>query len=121
MINVTLYVLLLVPYIVGLVTLIERKKILNMIGEYVTDAVYQMLNEQMEMWLVKEPDKTAKAIEPLMSKVVDDLIKRYQQNPEKFTNEPVIKTPFGKIPMSLIMQFLGKGAAQKAEELNPFG
>jgi len=120
--NYVLWVLVLAPYLSGLIALVERKKIMRAISDYVTDAVYQMLQDQLKMWLVDDREKTVQVLKPVMKELVSDLIKDYQKNPSAATGEATIKLPFiGKVPLSVVMNFLGKsGATQKAVEENPF-
>ncbi len=120
--DVVLVVLLALPYFFGLITLVERKRIVEWISDYVVQAVYQMIQEQMKMWLVDDREQTVKVLKPLMSELVNELIKEYQKNPEKLEpGEKMVKLPIvGKVPLSLVMQFLGKQGMQKAEEMNPF-
>ncbi len=56
--NVVLWVLVLAPYAMGGLMFLERKRIVEWISGYVTDAVYSMIEEQMRLWLVDDRKKT---------------------------------------------------------------
>jgi len=121
--NVVLWMLVLAPYVTGAVMFIERKRIVEWISGYVTDAVYSMIQEQLKMWLIDDRDKTVQVLKPLLKQLFDEMLKEYQKNPPAASGELMIKLPFiGKVPASLLMNILGKsGATQKAvEEANPF-
>jgi len=121
--NTVLWILVLAPYVSALIALVERKRIMRAIGDYVTDAVYQMLQEQLKMWLIDDREKTVEVLRPLMKELINDMIKEYQKNPPAAAGEPVIKLPFiGKVPLSVLLNILGKsGGTQKVvEEANPF-
>ena len=121
--NIVLWVLVLAPYVSAVIALIERKRIMRAIGEYVTDAVYQMLQDQLKMWLIDDRDKTVQVLKPLMKELVNELLKEYQKNGPAAAGELTIKLPFiGKVPVSVLMNILGKSAGTQkvAEEVNPF-
>jgi len=120
--NFVIWILVLAPYASGLIAVLERKKIMRAISDYVTDAVYQMLQDQLKMWLVDDREKTVQVLKPLLKELVDNMIKDYQKNPPAM-GEQTIKLPFiGKVPLSVVLSFLGKSApvAEKAVEENPF-
>jgi len=122
--NAVLWILVLAPYVSAAIAFAERKRILRAISDYVTDAVYQMLQDQLKMWLVDDRDKTVQVLRPLMKDLVNDLIKEYQKNGTAAApGELTVKLPFiGKVPVSVLMSILGKSpATQKVvEEANPF-
>ncbi len=58
-----------------------------------------------------------------MKDLIDELLKEYQRNPPAGAGEQMIKLPIiGKVPLSFLMNFLGKAPAAKeaVEEANPF-
>jgi len=121
--SIAIWVLLLAPYIAGAVMFAERKRILEWLSGYITDAVYSMIQEQLKMWLVDDREKTVQVLKPLLKELFDEMLKEYQKNPPAAAGEAMIKLPFiGKVPASLLMNLLGKsGATQKVvEEANPF-
>jgi len=107
----------------GAVMFAERKRIMEWIAAYVTDAVYTMIQDQMRMWLIDDRKKTVEVLRPLLKDLIDDLLREYQRNPPAGAGEQMIKLPIiGKVPVSLLMNFLGKAPAAKeaVEEANPF-
>jgi len=121
--SIAIWILVLAPYAGGLLMFLERKRIIEWLSGYITDAVYSMIQEQLKMWLIDDRDKTVQVLKPLLKELFDEMLKEYQKNPPATSGELMIKLPFiGKVPASLLMSILGKsGATQKAvEEANPF-
>jgi len=121
--SIAIWVLLLAPYITGAVMFAERKRIIEWIAGYVTDAVYTMLEEQLRAWLIDDRKKTVEVLRPLMRDLIDELLKEYQKNPPAAAGEAMIKLPIiGKVPASVLLSILGKTPpTQKVvEEANPF-
>jgi len=121
--SIAIWVLVLAPYAAGALMFAERKRIVEWISNYVTDAVYSMLQDQLKAWLIDDRGKTVEVLRPLMKELIDELLKEYQKNPPAEAGERMIKLPIiGKVPLSMVMSFLGKTApaAEKAVEENPF-